>query len=119
MAANPPAVSATRLKLQTCTADGATVVKCSGRLTSEFAPTLKNEIKPRLTSGSRLVLDLSDLNHMDSSGLGTLVGLYVSAKTAGCNLQVVNLTPRIRELFRITNMVAVFGVCGEYGMKLP
>ena len=105
--------------MQTCTADGATVVKCSGRLTTEFAPILRSEIKPRLTSGSRLVLDLSDLNHMDSSGLGTLVGLYVSAKTAGCNLQVVNLTPRIRELFRITNMVSVFGVCGEYMMKLP
>ena len=54
------------------------------------------------------MLDLTDVNHMDSSGLGTVVGLYVSAKRQRCTLKLINLSQRLQDLFRITKLAAVF-----------
>jgi len=43
-----------------------------------------------------MVIDLSDVSYLDSSGLGTLVGLKVSAiKQGPCILEFVNMTPRV------------------------
>jgi anti-anti-sigma factor len=99
--------------------EDATVVRCTGRLTAETSPQLKTEVKALLPHKRRLILDLSELGYMDSSGLGTLVGLYISAKGAKCELQLHNLSPRIRELLSITNVLAVFETCGRTGMRLP
>jgi anti-anti-sigma regulatory factor len=46
-------------------------------------------------------------------GLGALVRLYVSAKSAGCTLELLNLSQQIRHLLGVTNMLAVFPVLGE------
>jgi anti-anti-sigma factor len=98
---------------------GDPVVRCTGRLTTETSVLLKTEVRTLLPSKRRLILDLTDLSHMDSSGLGALVGLYISAKGASCELQLVNLSPRIRELLSITNVLSVFEDCGRYGTRLP
>jgi anti-anti-sigma factor len=55
------------------------------------------------------VIDFADLNYLDSLGLGSLVGLKVSAINKGfCKLEFVNLSPRVRELLRITNLTELF-----------
>jgi anti-anti-sigma factor len=85
-----------------------TIVKCQGKLVSSTAARLKELVKPLISDGGRIVLDLADLNHMDSSGLGTLVSLKVSAINHGyCMLELTNMTPRILDLLRITNLVQV------------
>jgi anti-anti-sigma factor len=99
--------------------EDATVLRCTGRLTAETSPHLKTEVKALLPNKRRLILDLGELGYMDSSGLGTLVGLYISAKGAKCELQLYNLSPRIRELLSITNVLSVFETCGRTGMRLP
>jgi anti-anti-sigma factor len=82
-----------------------TVVKCHGRLISENTAEIKEIVKPLLAVGGRIVIDLGDLNYMDSSGLGALIGLKVSAVKQGlCILEFVNMTPRIMELLRISNL---------------
>jgi len=52
-------------------------------------------------------------------GLGTIVGLYVSAKASGCTLILINLSPRVRDLFRITNVWSILEVYGENIIRLP
>jgi anti-anti-sigma factor len=85
-----------------------TSVKCQGRLVSGTASRLKEVVKPLISDGGRIILDLGDLNHLDSSGLGTLVSLKVSAINHGyCMLEVTNMTPRILDVLRITNLVQV------------
>jgi anti-anti-sigma factor len=56
---------------------------------------------------------------MDSMGLGPIVGLYVSAKSSGCTLILINLSQRVRELFRITNVWSLFEVYGENIIRMP
>jgi anti-sigma B factor antagonist len=86
-----------------------TTVQCHGRLVSEAAGKIKEVVKPLIPQGGRIVVDLSDVNYMDSSGLGTLVGLKASAIHQGlCILEFVNMTPRILELVRITHLTQLF-----------
>jgi anti-sigma B factor antagonist len=107
------------LTLQTFAQDNATVVKCSGKLVAGVTGILYDEVKPLIPRTKRIVLDLTDLTQMDSLGLGTIVGLYVSAKAAGCDLKLINLSKRVRELFSITNLLSLFEVYGEHPTKIP
>lgn len=87
-----------------------TTVKCHGKVVSETAPELKELVKPMIPKCRRIVLDLSDVDYVDSSGLGTLVGLKVSAASAAyCTLEFVNLSPRVKELFHLTKLSELFG----------
>ena len=116
----PTAVASTnRLRLHTTSTPEAVVIRCTGRLTSEYTQALRNEFMRVLPETKRVVLDLSDLRHMDSSGLGTLVRLYVSAKNSHREFQLINLNQHIRHLLGLANLLAVFGLCGQYLSRMP
>ncbi len=115
MANYPEKISAGHLELSTHADGSAIVVKCSGRLTAENSAALKSHVRGMIPNEKRIVLDLSDLAAMDSSGLGTVVGLYVSARRAKCELQLVNLSKKVRELLGLSNLLSVFEDCGKYG----
>ena len=86
-----------------------TTVVCHGRVVSETGAQLKEAVKPLIPLGGHIVLDLSDVSYMDSSGLGTLVGLKVSALKEGyCKLELHNLSPRVKELLRLSNLTQLF-----------
>jgi anti-sigma B factor antagonist len=99
------------------TGDHATVL-CHGFLVLGLSDILVSNVRPLIPETKRIVLDLSNLKHMDSMGLGTLVWLYTSARTAGCELVLLNIGKRIRELLGLTNLLSVFTIIGEHGVKL-
>jgi anti-sigma B factor antagonist len=80
------------------------MVRCTGRITSETTQSLKATVKPLLSESKRVVLDLTDVSHIDSSGLGAIVGLYISAKIANCHFKVIYLNESLKKLFRITRL---------------
>jgi anti-anti-sigma factor len=55
---------------------------------------------------------------MDSSGIGAVVGVYVSARTSGCAFRVVNMNKHIRELLRMTHLLGVFEATSPTPTKL-
>lgn len=86
-----------------------TTIKCHGRLISENADEIRKLVQPLIQRGGRTVLDFTDLDYLDSSGLGAIVGLKVSAINRGlCVLELVNLTPRVKKLLTITNLLQLF-----------
>jgi anti-anti-sigma factor len=86
-----------------------TIVKCQGKLTSENADEIRKVVHPLILRGGRIALDFADLQYLDSSGLGAIVSLKVSAISRGlCVLELRNLTPRVKELLRITNLLQLF-----------
>jgi len=113
------AQNAPQLTLTTSSEGEATVVRCSGKLVAGGTVILQSEIRRLIPGCKRIVLDLTDLSYMDSSGLGSIIGLYVSAKTAGTRLEMINLSKRVRELFSITNALSLFEVCGEQNVRIP
>jgi anti-anti-sigma factor len=95
------------------------VVKCAGKLVAGVSDFLYSEVSRVIPDSKHIVIDLTDLTHMDSMGLGTIVRLYVSARSAGCDLELINLGKRVRELLGITNLLTVFTVCGEGRLRVP
>lgn len=118
MATNPPKVPISGLKLDVQTVEGATVVRLSGKLTRDDASTFKEQVRSLIPQTKGLVLDLSDVAYLDSSGLGAIVGVYVTAKKAGCDLQLINLSKRVRELLGMTHLLSVFETTGQYFVKM-
>ncbi|HEV2278775.1 MAG TPA: STAS domain-containing protein [Acidobacteriaceae bacterium] len=94
------------------------VVHCSGHLVAGVTGFLSSKVCPLIPEKKRIVLDLTELTHIDSMGLGTLVRLFCSAKAAGCRLELINLGKQVRELLGITNLLSVLtGMC-EQGVTL-
>lgn len=81
-----------------------TVVRCTGRITFQTTQWLKNTVSPLISPGSIVVLDLTDVSYMDSSGLGAIVSLYVASKSAKSQLRLIHLNKRLRELFSISRL---------------
>jgi anti-anti-sigma factor len=80
------------------------VVRCTGKIRSDTTPQLKATIKPLLSERKTVVLDLTNVIYMDSSGLGAIVGLYISAKAVKSQLKLINLNEHLREIFSITRI---------------
>lgn len=96
----------------------AAIVRCSGRLVAGVNELLYNEVKPLIPVSQQIILDLTDLAYMDSMGLGTIVRLYVSARSASCELRLINLGKRVRELLGVTHLLSVFAIVGEDGVRI-
>jgi anti-sigma B factor antagonist len=107
------------LSLRIYPQDDAMVVECTGRVISGGTDELRHEVKALFPHTKRVILDLTNVTQLDSMGLGAIVSLYASAKAAGCELKLINLSKRVREIFRVTNLLSVFEVYGEHIIKMP
>jgi anti-anti-sigma factor len=82
-----------------------TTIRCHGELVHDTVGKMKELVKPLIPLGGRIIIDLGDIKHLDSSGLGALVGLKASAINQGlCILEFANMTPRVLELLRVTHL---------------
>ncbi len=93
------------------------VAECHGKLTFENTQILKDAVRERIPGHKRVIIDLKEVPQMDSSGLGTVVGLYVSGRTRGCHVEIVNASQQIRELLSMTNLLSLFEAAGRYHGK--
>ena len=99
------------LKMDTRTVEGVAVVACSGRIVfGEEANALRDTLKKLLTTSKQVVLNLSGVSYIDSGGLGTLVGVYSSARAAGADIKLTGLGQRLRDVLAITKLATVFEV---------
>ena len=100
------------MTLKTREVGGATIVDLSGKITlGEGGVTLRDEVRKLLAEGKKkIVLNLAEVNYIDSSGLGELVSSYTAVKNAGGELKLLNLTSKVRDLLVITKLVTVFDV---------
>lgn len=118
MSTNSPNIPAGRFKLRIQASSESTQVICSGKLTAEVSTEFKQEIRALLPQTKRVVLDLSEVGFIDSSGLGAIIGVYVTAKKSECELQLVNLSKKIRDMLGMTRMLSVFESTGLYGARI-
>jgi len=96
--------------------DQCVVVNCTGRLVSGVCGFFYDKVHGLIPGRNQIVLDFSGLDHVDSMGLGTLVRVYVACKRAKCELQLINLGPRVKEMLGLTNLLGVFAEMGERGI---
>jgi anti-sigma B factor antagonist len=100
-----------QLKLATKAQDEVLVVECSGRIVfGEESSLLRESLKRAIAENSRVVLNLGEVNYIDSGGLGTLVALHTTAHNAGGTIKLANLTKRVGDLLQVTKLLTVFEV---------
>jgi anti-sigma B factor antagonist len=99
------------LKIEKRLVDGVPVVTCQGRIMfGEEAKGLREFLKQSLEEIPRMVLNLSGVTYIDSGGLGTLVGVYSSARAAGADIKLTGLGQRLHDVLQITKLATVFEV---------
>jgi anti-sigma B factor antagonist len=101
-----------QLKIATHTVEGITVLECNGRIVfGDEAAALREQVKDLVAAGKKqIVLNLGGVTYIDSGGLGTLVGLYTTARNAGGSIKLANLTQRVGDLLQVTKLLTVFDV---------
>ena len=127
MAANS-GVPEPALKVETQKTATETIVLCAGRLTGESAPVLQKMVRALIPEAKCIVIDLARVTHIDSAGLGALVGLWSSAKKKSAEVgftwpepgsaepyqvKLVHFNDYIRKLLHITRLDKVFSVSEE------
>ena len=92
--------------------DGVNIVDCSGRITlGEGSVVLRDIVKDLLSKGQKkILLNLGDVNYIDSSGIGELVSAYTTVRNQGGELKLLNLTKKVHDLLQITKLYTVFDV---------
>ena len=100
------------MKLTTRQVDGVTILDLSGRITlGEGSVQLRDAVRDLLAKGSKhILLNLADVNYIDSSGIGELVSAYTTVRNQGGELKLLNLTKKVHDLLQITKLYTVFDV---------
>jgi anti-sigma B factor antagonist len=88
------------------------IVDFSGKITlGEGSSTLRQTIRGLIDGGHRkIVLNLFDVDYIDSSGIGELVSGYTTVKNAEGDMKLLHLTKRVHDLLQITRLFTVFDV---------
>ena len=86
------------------------VLDCSGKITlGEGTMAIRNTVREVIKAGGKkIVLNLADVNYIDSSGTGELVSSFTTVTNQGGQLKLLNLTKKIHELLAITKLLTVF-----------
>lgn len=100
------------LEVQTTEREGIVVVHMSGRLTvGAEVSTFRERMQKLIESGQRnIILDLKDVDYIDSTGLGALVMSFTSLQKAGGKVKLLNLSKRGIELLVMTKLTTIFEV---------
>ena len=93
-------------------AGAVTVVDMSGRITLGDGSALLRKTLQELLGQKRtnILLNLADVDYIDSSGIGELVSGYTSVKSRGGELKLLHLTKKVHDLLQITKLFTVFEV---------
>jgi len=100
------------MNVKTRTVGDVHILDCSGKITlGEGTMAIRNNVREALKAGSKkMVLNLADVNYVDSSGIGELVRSFITVTDQGGILKLLNLTKKIKELLAITKLLTVFEV---------
>jgi anti-sigma B factor antagonist len=84
----------------------------SGRITlGEASVAVRDAINDLMDKGNKkILLNLIDVNYIDSSGIGLLVSSLTNVRSHGGELKLVNITKRIRDLLQITKLYSLFDI---------
>jgi anti-sigma B factor antagonist len=92
--------------------DGVAVLDLSGRITlGEGSVQLRDAVRGLISKGRKnILLNMGDVNYVDSSGLGELVSAYTTAKNQQAEVKLLNLTRKVHDLLQLTKLYTVFDI---------
>ena len=102
------------LKVETEISGDVFILHCEGRIVfGDEGAALRERVRHMLSGTPKIIVNLEKVGHIDSGGLGTLVGLWISAKNRGGELKLVSPNRHVDDVLRRTNLDTVFKVYGN------
>lgn len=102
------------LEISETAREGVTILSLKGRLTAGETGAIRAKVDQAIAAGHiNIILDLSHVEYVDSTGLGSMVICYTSLKRQGGALKLVNPNKRNVELLALTKLYTVFEVFTE------
>lgn len=100
------------MKISTRQVDGVTILDLSGRITlGEGSVQLRDAVRDLLSKGQKhILLNLAEVNYIDSSGIGELVSAFTTVRNQGGELKLLKLTKKVHDLLQITKLYTVFDI---------
>jgi anti-sigma B factor antagonist len=88
------------------------VIDVAGRITlGEGSSALRDALRDLINKNQKkILLNLGEVNYIDSSGIGELVSGFTTVTNSGGNLKLLNLNKRVKDLLQITKLYTVFDV---------
>jgi anti-sigma B factor antagonist len=96
------------------------VIDFSGKITlGEGSSVVRKMVRELVEAGrKKILLDLSDVDYIDSSGIGEMVAAYTAVRSANGELKLVHLTRRVHDILQITRLFTVFDVQADEGSAM-
>ena len=99
-----------------------TIIHCMGEINATNAQAFQEEIRGLIPASRghvdnitlRIVLDLSNVTHVDSTGLGALLGAWMAAQRKGCDLELANLNAQVGMMVQVTKLDTVFKTMKDF-----
>ncbi len=100
------------MKASSRTVDGVEIISLQGKITIGSGDSqLREVITNTVNSGkNKILLDMSQVTTIDSSGIGELVGSYTTVTNRGGKLKLLHLPAKLNELLHVTQLITVFEV---------
>ncbi len=86
------------------------VVYCAGKINMESWTDFSVQVRGLVPEGKPIRVDLSQVVQIDSTGIGTLVSVWASAKKGGCDLKYINPHKRVEDVIRLTHLFNMFEI---------
>jgi len=92
--------------------NGVVILDLSGRITlGEGSVQLREAVRGLIGKGKKnILLNLGDVNYIDSSGLGELVSAFTTAKNQQAEVKLLKLTRKVHDLLQLTKLYTVFDI---------
>jgi anti-sigma B factor antagonist len=89
-----------------------TIVDINGRITlGDETGLLRDTVRQLVAAGKKkIVLNLANVDYIDSSGVGELVGSFTTVRNAGGELKLLNLTKKVHDVLNVTKLYTVFDI---------
>lgn len=99
------------MKVNAETRDGAVILAPEGDIDLAHSPTLRNSLRQaHISKPQRLIVDLSMVDYMDSSGVATLVEALQTARRNNTKMVLCGMKDRVRSIFEIARLDTVFAI---------
>lgn len=100
------------VKMTNSEVDGVSVVALDGRIVlGEESNSLREKLKSLTDDGKKkIVLNMANIEYIDSAGVGTLVAAHIRAKTQGASVRICHLGRKFHEVLQIAKLLSVFDV---------
>lgn len=100
------------LKIESREVGHVSILDVRGRIVlGDEIHTLRDAVRGLVASGKKkIILNLAEVDYLDSSGVGELVGSFTTVRNAGGELKLLNLTQKVQDVLHVTKLYTVFDI---------